>query len=183
MSRISALCLASLLVACNSESPITPSTVEPSLAKAAGVRSSATMEFGEVTHDVGSPFEPPVGHDASGHAADKVRPRTVVIEAGGSVTFDVGPFHQVSIYEAGTEAEDISIAFESLTAPFPIPDFLIVSPAGLLASNNLTTALSFGTSTWTSPAGTFDTPGKYFVMCRVAPHFLGAQMYGWVIVK
>lgn len=183
MTRITALCLASLLVACNSEPSTAPSTVQPSLAKAAGVGSSATMEFGEVSHDVGSPFPPPDGHDASGHAQDKVRPRTVVIEAGGSVTFNIGPFHQVSIYEAGTGPEDISIAFESLTSPFPIPDFLIVSPTGRIASNNLTTSLSFGTSTWTSPAGTFDTPGKYFVMCRVAPHFLGAQMYGWVIVK
>lgn len=182
MRFIPVICVA-LLAACNSEPTTAPLTEQASLAKASGVGSSATMEFGEVTHDVGSPFPPPDGHDASGHAQDKVRPRTVIIEAGGSVTFDVGPFHQVSIYDAGTEPEDISIAFESLTAPFPIPDFLIVSPAGLLASDNLTTSLTFGTSTWTSPAGTFDTPGKYFVMCRVAPHFLGAQMYGWVIVK
>ena len=183
MRLIRLICVASLLAACNSEPSTAPLSEQASLAKAAGVGSSAKMEFGEVTHDVGSPFEPPVGHDASGHAQDKVRPRTVAIEAGGSVTFDVGPFHQVSIYEAGTEPEDITIAFEDLTAPFPIPGFLIVSPTGRIASNNLTTSLTFGTSTWTSPAGTFDTPGKYFVMCRVAPHFLGAQMYGWVIVK
>ena len=183
MRFIPAIIAASLLAACNSEPSTAPLTQQASLARAAGVGSSATMEFGEVTHDVGSPFEPPSGHDASGHAYDKVRPRIVVISAGGSVTFEVGPFHQVSIYEAGTGPEDISLAFEGLTSPFPIPDFLIVSPAGLLASDNLTTSLSFGTSTWTSPAGTFGTPGKYFVMCRVAPHFLGAQMYGWVIVK
>ena len=184
MPRSTVLSLAVLLVACNSESPVTPSTPEASLAKAAGVGSSATMEFGEVTHDVGSPFDPPSGHDASGHAYDKVRPRTVVIEAGGSVTFNVGPFHQVSVYEAGTTPETVNIeGFEALTSPFPIPDFLIVAPGGRIASNNLTTALTFGTSTWVSPAGTFDTPGKYLVLCRVAPHFLGSQMYGWVIVK
>jgi plastocyanin len=183
MRLIPMLCVATLLAACNSEPSTAPLSEEASLAKAAGVGSSASMEFGEVTHDVGSPFPPPSGHDQSGHAYDKVRPRTVVIAAGGSVTFDIGPFHQVSIYQAGTEPDDISIAFESLTSPFPIPGFLIVSPAGRIASNNLTTSLSFGTSTWTSPAGTFDTPGKYLVLCRVAPHFLGANMYGWVIVK
>ena len=184
MTRITAVCLASLLVACNSEPPTTPTTPEPSLARAAGVGSSATMEFGEVTHDVGSPFPPPDGHDASTHAQEKVRPRTVVISAGGSVTFEVGPFHQVSIYEPGTSAGNLAIqGFESLTSPFPIPDFLIVAPTGRITSNNLTTSLVFGTSTWTSPAGTFDTPGKYFVMCRVAPHFFNDQMYGWVIVK
>lgn len=184
MRSITALCLASLLVACNSEPPSAPTTEHPSLAKAAGVGSSATMEFGEVTHDVGSPFDPPSGHDQSPHAYDKVRPRTVVIAAGGSVTFDVGPFHQVSVYDAGTTPDGINIeGFEALTSPFPIPDFLIVAPDDLIASNNLTTSLSFGTSQWVSPAGTFDTPGKYLVLCRVAPHFLGSQMYGWIIVK
>jgi len=184
MRLIPAVCLASLLAACNSEPSTAPLHEQASLAKAAGVGSTATMEFGEVTHDVGSPFDPGEGHDGSGHAIDKVRPRTVVIAAGGSVTFSVGPFHQVSIYEAGTTAENLVIqGTEALTSPFPIPDFLILAPTGRLASDNLTTALSFGTSEWTSPAGTFDTPGKYFVMCRVAPHFFGAQMYGWVIVK
>ena len=181
MKILSVICAALLLAACNTDSPTTPSTVTPSLAKAAGVGSSATMAFGK---DVGSPFDPAEGHDGSFHARDKVYPHQVNISAGGSVTFEVGPFHQVSIYAAGTKFEDVvPTGAEDLTAPFPIPDFLIVAPAGLIASNNLTTALSFAASQWVSPAGTFDTAGTYLVLCRVAPHFFEAHMHGYVTVK
>ncbi|MGH7572456.1 MAG: hypothetical protein ACREMK_11530 [Gemmatimonadota bacterium] len=44
-------------------------------------------------------------------------------------------------------------------------------------------ALSVGPLTYISPPGTFDTPGRYLVICRVLPHFVVAGMYGWVIVK
>src|SRR5262245_46063222 len=141
MKVLPVLFAALLLAACNSDSPVTPNSADPSFAKAAKVGSSATMEFGEVNRDVGSPFPPPDGHDGSFHAADKVRPYNVNIEAGGSVTFLVGPFHQVSIYQAGTTFEDVvPQGFESLTSPFPIPDFLIVAPTGRIASDNLTTS-------------------------------------------
>jgi plastocyanin len=184
MRILSTLGAALLLVACNTEAPTTPTNVEPSLAKAAKAGGGASMEFGEVTHNVGSPFPPPDGHDGSFHAYDKVRPHNVVIPAGGTVTFNIGAFHQVSIYEAGIKFEDVvPQGAESLTAPFPIPDFLVVAPAGLIASDNLSTALSFGTSQWVSPPGTFDTPGKYLVLCRVAPHFFEAHMHGYVTVK
>jgi len=183
MKVLPVICAALLLAACNTDTPTAPTTT-PSLAKATSVGSTATMEFGEVNRDVGSPFPPPDGHDGSFHAADKVRPYNVNISAGGSVTFLVGPFHQVSIYQAGITFEDVvPQGLEALTSPFPIPDFLVVAPTGRIASDNLTTALSFGTSTWVSPAGTFDTPGKYLVLCRVAPHFFEAHMHGYVTVK
>ena len=181
MKFLPVICTALLLAACNTDSPTTPSTVAPSLAKAAGVGSSATMTFGK---GVGSPFDPASGHDGSGHAADKVRPHEVNISAGGSVTFEVGPFHQVSIYEAGTTFDEVQVqGTEALTSPFPIPDFLVIAPVGLIAADNLTTSLSFATSTWVSPPGTFDSPGKYLVLCRVAPHFFEAHMHGYVTVK
>lgn len=173
-----------LLAACNTDSPTTPNSVTPSMAKAAKVGSSATMEFGEISRNVGSPFPPPDEHDGSFHAVDRVYPHNVNIAAGGSVTFKIGTFHQVSIYAAGTKFEDvIPEGSEALTAPFPIPDFLVIATDGLLVSNNLTTSLSFAPSEWVSPPGTFDTPGKYLVLCRVAPHFFGAHMHGYVTVK
>jgi hypothetical protein len=36
---------------------------------------------------------------------------------------------------------------------------------------------------WTSPAGTFDQPGTYLVICAIVPHFVEAKMYAWVVVK
>lgn len=174
-----------LLVAGCDREPVAPTepTPAPSFVPGhAGFGSTATMAFG--TKDVGSPFDPAEGHDASGHAVDRVRPRIVSIGVGGSVTFEIGPFHQVSIYEAGTETGDIDVSLvENLTAPFFIPNFLINDPDDRLAANQLSTTLSFVPSTWTSPPGTFDTPGRYLVFCRVFPHFVFAKMYGWVIVK
>ena len=181
MRTLPTLCAAVLLAACNTETPTTPSTVAPSLAKASGVGSSATMAFGK---DVGSPFDPGEQHDGSFHARDKVYPHHVNISAGGRVTFEVGPFHQVSIYQAGITFEEVQVqGLESLTSPFPIPDFLVIAPTGRIAADNLTTSLSFGTSVWESPPGTFAAPGKYLVLCRVAPHFFGAKMHGYVTVK
>src|SRR5262245_21232505 len=91
--------VAILLTACNIDTPTTPTSPTPSLVKTAKLGSSATMEFGEVTHDVGSPYEPPefMDHDMSIRSRDKVRPHGVVIPVGGTVTFAIGTFHQVSI--------------------------------------------------------------------------------------
>ena len=36
---------------------------------------------------------------------------------------------------------------------------------------------------WTTPAGTFDQRGRYLIICTTAPHFVEADMFGWVIVK
>ena len=185
MKSLPVIFAALLLAACNTDTPTTPSTVAASLVKAAKVGTTATMEFGEVTHDVGSPFNPPenVGHDHSDHAKDKVRPREVVISVGGTVTFEIGVFHQVTIYEAGMKFSDVEVeGTENLTAPGFIPNFLVVAPDGVIASNdNLATTLFPFSTEWTSPP--FTEPGRYLVLCRVAPHFFGAQMYGYVTVK
>jgi plastocyanin len=129
---------------------------------------SATVLFGRT--DVGSPF-PPVEHDASFHAKVKVYPRTVVIAAGGSVTFEMTNNHSVAIYAAGTELDDIDVT--------DLAGNLIDDGTNRLAFS----ALSVGPATFTSPPGTFDTPGGYLVICRVLPHFVVAGMYAWVIVK
>jgi plastocyanin len=175
------------LLACQ-DSPTTPEgTTDSVLASTVGngIPENATVRFGEA--DVGSPFPPVPGHDASYHAKDKVYPRTVVIRAGGRVTFEMAVFHQVAIYDRGIGADDIDVsATVDLTAPPPappgtviIPDFLIDDAAGRLALSEF----SFAPMTLTSPPGTFDEPGRYLVICTVVPHFVDANMYAWVIVK
>jgi plastocyanin len=134
---------------------------------------SATVRFG---NDVGSPYPPPE-HDASGNAKDNLVPRTVTIAAGGAVTYEIagaqvsGP-HQPAVYAAGTEPEDIA-----LLGPGP----WVNDPDGRVALGPPNFAPA--TLTWTTPAGTFATPGKYLVLCNFLPHFAFANMYGWVIVK
>lgn len=178
------------VAACNEAPVLEPAPADVLAVSAArpgnhGPPMHATVRFGR--DNVGSPFRPPDPHDASFHAIDKVTPHTAVISAGGSVTFEMGQFHQVAIYDDGTQPEDIDVTMTiDLTAPPPappgtviIPDFIIDDPANRLAVG----PFSFGPTSWTSPAGTFDQPGTYLVICRVVPHFVVAKMYAFVIVK
>lgn len=177
-----------VLLACQ-DAPVSPDQLSHHFTSASvvgvGIPDNAVVQFGNP--DVGSPFPPVPGHDASSHAKDKVRPRTVVIRAGGSVAFQVSTFHQVAIYDRGTHPDEIDVtATVDLTAPPPappgtviIPDFLIDDPDDRLALSSF----FFAPTTWTSPPGTFDQPGTYLVICSVVPHFVQANMYAMVIVN
>ena len=138
---------------------------------AAGDDDSAAVRFGNP--DAGSPYQPPVFfHDSSPNATDNLIPRTVVISAGENVTFNVAGFHQVAVYEAGTQPEDITVP------AFP-PNLLINDPTNRLALQPAPGVQG----PYTPPAGTFSTPGRYLVLCNITPHFAVDKMYGWVIVK
>jgi hypothetical protein len=140
----------------------------------AGPDVSATVRFGN--DDVGSPFPPITDHDQSGNGKFNLIPRAVTIAEGGSVTYDIlvrFGIHQPAVYEAGTTPDDIDIQ-----GPFPF----VNDPDGRLAIGPAVSAAT-GTDTWTTPAGTFDEPGRYLVFCNFAPHFAEFDMYGWVEVK
>jgi hypothetical protein len=182
---LSLLVLAATAVGCG-ETPAPTASEAPNLAVGAATHAAtAVISFGR--DDVGSPFPPPSGHDGSFHARDKVRPRQINLALSGTVTFQMGTFHQVAIYAPGTEPEDIDVGSTiDITAPPPappgtviIPGFLIDDPANRLALG----PFSFAPMDWDSPAGTFATPGTYLVICTVVPHFTGAKMYAWVTVK
>ena len=139
---------------------------------AAGPDGSATVQFGNP--NAGSPFPPPEfeGHDSSSNARDNVIPRTSVISAGGNVTFNVAPGHQVAVYEAGTTPEDITVP------PFPVPFNLFINDA-----NNRLALGGLVPGAWMPPADTFNEPGRYLILCNFTPHFGFFNMYGWVTVK
>ncbi len=138
----------------------------------AGPDASATVRFGN--DDVGSSFPPRDEHDESGNAKFNLIPRTVTIAEGGIVTYDIFVrfgFHEPKVYDVGTTPEDIDVQF-----PF------INESEGLVATGPRVSG-SQGTATWPTPAGTFDEPGRYLVLCNFAPHFELFDMYGWVNVK
>lgn len=151
---------------------------------AQGAPTSAEVEFG--SEKVGSPFPPPSGHDHSGHASHKMFPRTVTIARGGSVTFEIDEIHQPAIYAPGKEPKDVVITDQTLQdltlpcLPQTLIDFVINDPAGRVA---LAPPQACEEREWTTPAGTFEQPGRYLVICTTRPHFVDDQMYGWVIVK
>lgn len=134
----------------------------------------ATVQFGRP--EVGADFPPEEEHPSS-HAKDALQPRTVVIAAGGTVTFDMALLHQVAIYEPGTRPEDIDTSeLTGAPVPFPFPP-LIDDEDGRVAVG----PLSFPAPIQWSY--TFEEPGRYLVICTVLPHFAEFDMYGWVTVK
>lgn len=138
---------------------------------------SAVVQFGD--HEAGSPF-PPAVHDRSFHAKDKIVPRTVTIDRGGEVRFEIGPEHQVAIFEPGTEPEDIDATQTVEDPALPGPLERIVFDEGRVA---LSPGPTGGHTTWTTPDGTFDEPGRYLMICTTNLHFLDAEMYGWIEVR
>jgi plastocyanin len=133
--------------------------------------SSATVRFGN--DSVGSPFPPPDGHDASFNGKDNVIPRTAVISAPGTVTWNVLGVHQVAVYRPGIAPEDIVPTGDLETNPF------VDDPNGRLALQ----ANPFGPPRPPTYEHAFSTPGKYLIICNFLPHFIFAKMYGWVDVK
>jgi plastocyanin len=139
---------------------------------------TAVVKFGKP--NTGSPFPPPSGHDQSGHARDSLTPGTVVIDATGSVRFELPPdVHQIAIYDNGKGPGDVNTN-ALLVAP-NLPSGC--PPVPLI--NDSVMRLAFQTHACFQPwsyTHTFPTAGKYLVICTFLPHFQ-VGMYGWVTVR
>lgn len=166
-----------LLAACDG-SPTATDATGSAASDLAAVRASrhattATVTFGR--NDLGTDFFPPGSHDQSLHAKFAIRPRTTVIAAGGTVTFEIQPLHKIAIYQPGIAPADIDVGSVEFVTGFPPP--IINSAAGRIARGPLVlgTPADFD---WT-----FTAPGRYLVICEVLPHFAAGQMYAWIEVK
>ena len=180
-----------LVGACSEHAPSRPTSIQDAAAGAADVsavgRSTsvvgqgsdnsalvATVQFGQP--DVGSPFPPAAEHDQSAHAKDNLVPRTVVIDQGGTVTFNVpAGAHQIAIYAPGTEPEDIDTS--SVVTLCPGPARRLINDA----TNRVALITHACGSAWQAQY-TFTTPGRYLVICAFLPHFQ-VGMYGWIEVR
>lgn len=184
--RLGSVALAALLAAAcmtDTGAPTAPdgaAAVTSARGGVAGAPAEAVVRFGNP--DAGTQQFGP--EHPSGHAFDNIIPNTVVIRAGGTVTFEVVPPHRVAIYEPGTAPEDIRLIpgvtlVNHVGPPGPpfIPNFYIDEPNGRLF---IDPAPAFGPPH--SVQYTFDAPGRYLVICVIAPHF-AIKMYAWVEVK
>lgn len=144
---------------------------------------SAVMQFGKV--DVGSQTPPGSTHDASAHAKDDIVPRTVVIDEGGTVTFNLPPnVHQIAIYKPGVDPEDINTSIVTTLAasagcagnPIVNAPLVINDPA------NREAVIPVPCFSPQKKSYTFANDGKYLVICSFLPHF-NVGMYAWVDVK
>lgn len=178
-ARSALLLAAATLTGCagREAAPTSPSNGRPlvaSLVQADALILSAAMQFGQP--DVGSPFPPSADHDASAHAKDNIVPRTVVIDLGGTVTFDVpAGVHQIGIYAPGTNPGDIDTSVLVRLCPGTAPRLIND------ARNRVALLTNACGSAWQAQY-TFTTPGRYLVICAFLPHFQ-VGMYAWVEVR
>jgi plastocyanin len=136
---------------------------------------SAVVAFGR--NELGTDFFPPGSHDQSLHADDSLFPRTVVIDAGGTVRFEVPPnVHQIAIYNPGKDVKDVNVNLQT-TAPAPCPPFPIIDDPVLRRTLQIRPCFQ----PWVHTE-TFENAGKHLVICAFLPHF-EVGMYGWVIVR
>jgi plastocyanin len=184
--------LVSFVGSCSTSAPSSPTpvtTTDPALSAAAVASGgthgtaaatplSATVQFGLV--DVGTGIPAPLEHDRSGHANDTLVPGTVVIDAGGTVTFTIVNPHQIAIYGDGKRPEDVDTSvLAAMPAGCPNPG----GAARIADTDNLVAEYLQPCNQPRTPVEhQFDDPGRYLVICSFNPHFQ-IGMYGWVIVR
>jgi plastocyanin len=141
-----------------------------------GPLANATVSFGLWKTDVTPPLDrypnvsPPAGQ------LNEVIPNAVTIKAGGAINFVISGFHQIAVYDAGTEPGDID---ENDTIDLTTP------PVKLIKDPN--DRIYRGLDPVTQPrdrveAVAFAKPGTYLVICTVQPHFVNNDMFGYVKV-
>ena len=119
------------------------------------------------------------GNPANHH----VLPGTIHVRTGGVVNFNVAGFHQIFVYNPGKGPEDVvpnanqaALFIDDLTGLY----YRGILPAGgpppgIPATTNPSNAVNRLESV------SFSEPGRYLVICNVAPHFRDG-MWAWIIV-
>jgi plastocyanin len=107
-------------------------------------------------------------------------PQVAKIKAGGTVNFIIGGFHQVLVYDNGTQPGDIDTSIlVPVTTPPPPGPLLIADPTRRIYRGLDPSTLS-GVQDRVEVVH-FANPGTYLVICGVLPHFQQG-MYGFVKV-
>jgi hypothetical protein len=158
----------------------------PSAVAVDGPLANASVSFGQWQTD------PPLDRFPASSPRDRnehqLIPHEVTIKAGGAVNFIIGGFHQPTVYDAGTQPEDID---RNTTTPST------GTPAGVPLINDPTDRIYRGLDPSRQPplTGTgapatqdrvevvhFPKPGTYLVICGVQAHFVNDNMFGFVKV-
>jgi plastocyanin len=109
----------------------------------------------------------------------RLTPEVAKIKAGGTVNFIIGGFHVVTVYDDGTEPEDIDTTLIQLPANGGPP---IINDPDRRIYRGLDPSLLPPTAAQDRvEVVQFDRPGIYLVICSVLPHFQEG-MYGYVRV-
>jgi plastocyanin len=150
---------------------------------------NATVSFGQWQTD------PPLDRfpNASPPPSDnhQVIPNTVTIKAGGAVNFNISGFHQVIIYDVGTQPEDINVNTPTppttTRGPLPHPPVVLVDDPTHRIYRGLDPTLQpldLGGAVGRDRVEvvTFAKPGTYLLICGIRGHFVNDGMFGFVTV-
>jgi hypothetical protein len=147
----------------------TPLAAQHTQQMIAGPLAHATVAFGQWN----TPVDRFSGAFTPANIGHHVSPSEVTIAAGGSVSFLIGGFHLLLVYDNGIQYADIDA---SLQIPGP-PVELVDDP---------TNRIYRGPDPRSNPLDRievvhFHHPGTYLAVCGVLPHF-NDHMYGFVKV-
>jgi plastocyanin len=152
-------------------------------------KANAIVSFGQWQTD------PPLDRFPINVANDRTRnehqliPDEVKIKAGGAVNFIISGFHQILVYDEGTQPGD----FNAMTTPTVSPQAQSTPPL----INEPTNRIYRGLDPSLQPpyrmgmefvqdrveVVQFTKPGKYLVICGVHGHFFNDDMFGFVKVR
>ncbi len=137
-----------------------------------GPLSNATVSFGEWMTPVDR--FPNVSPIAANH--HELIPQVATIKAGGTVNFIIAGFHQVIVYDNGTQPGAINTA---LTVPPTAGGPPLINDPTNRIYRGLDPSLQ---SRDRVEVVHFANPGTYLVICGVFPHFVNDRMFGFVRV-
>jgi len=153
-----------------------------------GPLAQATVSFGQYPAD--STVDRMRVANPGNRNVNQLIPNEVTIQAGGTVSFIIEGFHQVVVYDKGTQPGDINAA---LAYPAPLAGFIDdpnrriyvgLNPAGVAANffaPGVPAAAIAAPSQDRIESVNFPNPGTYLVICAVRGHFNGG-MWGFVRV-
>lgn len=159
-----------------------------------GPLANATVSFGQWQTD--PPFDRtlPLSPPSTQGPNDRTRnehqliPNAVEIKAGGAVNFIISGFHQILVYDDGTQPGD----FDAVTTPTVPPQQQPMPPLIDESTNRLYRGLDPSQQPLYRSEDAFvedrvevvhfPNPGTYLVICAVHPHFFNDDMFGFVRV-
>jgi plastocyanin len=110
----------------------------------------------------------------------RLTPRIATIKAGGTVNFIIGGFHVVTVYDDGTQPQDINTSLLTTPQGQPAPP-IINDPNRRIYRGLDPSILPPKAQQDRVEVVNFDHPGTFLVICSVLPHFQEG-MYGFVVV-
>jgi plastocyanin len=164
-----------------------------------GKRAHVVVSFGQWDVDPAAPFDrQPINTDTENRVRNihRMLPFEVEVDAGGAVSFNISGVHQILIYAPGRELADVQDAWVDAGRPVlpPSPPGLVDYAEDRVYRGPNPFALQYVPLSPAPPDTTgslvvdrtesvnFKTPGRYLVVCGVAPHF-AEGMHGYVNVK